>query len=202
MMKLIIDQTFIRGGLQVFLFICCLSFFSPDPVSAQERAWSIVNAKGSYTPRVGNGFMACKGQFYLFGGIGSRSMDVFDPETDTWSRGTELPVNMHHFQAVRLGDEIYVLGTFTGDPPGEKVLEDIYIFNTSSMQWRKGDPIPKDRLRASCGVVAFRDMIYMIGGRSNSGESCSWADRYDPVTGKWKKLRDAPRNREYYHAPI
>ena len=202
MRNLIIDRTSMVRVLRVFLFFTCVVFFSHAPLSGQERAWSIVDAKGSYTPRVGNGFMACKGQFYLFGGIGSRSMDVFDPETDTWTRGPDLPVNMHHFQAVRLGDEIFVLGAFTGDPPGENVLEDIFIFSTTTSQWRKGDPFPDNRLRACCGVVAFKDMIYMIGGRRNNGESCNWVDRYDPATGQWKILRAAPSNREYFHAAI
>jgi N-acetylneuraminic acid mutarotase len=47
-------------------------------------------------------------------------------------------------------------------------------------------------------------MFYMIGGTTdrNSKSSTNWVDRYDPKTGKWKKLADAPRTRDHFHTGI
>lgn len=168
------------------------------------QGWSIIEASGEVEARRDNGFMACKGKFYLLGGRGEHPVDIFDPATGVWRHGAYPPVEMHHFQAIRIEDEIWVLGAFTGEYPNEKALEHIYIYNTENDQWRKGDPIPADRLRGSAGVAVYRERIYLICGVTNlhNPEITSWVDRYDPKTGKWKKLADAPRNRGHFHAGI
>ncbi len=168
------------------------------------QEWSIVEASGEVEARRDNGFMSCKGQFYLLGGRGEHPVDIFDPATGTWRQGAYPPVEMHHFQAVRIEDEIWVMGAFTGEYPDEKPLEHIYIYNTAGDQWRRGDPIPSDRLRGSAGVAVYRERIYLVGGVTDlhHPEITRMVDRYDPKTGRWKKLSDAPRNRGHFHAGI
>ena len=168
------------------------------------QEWSIVEAYGEVEARTDNGFMACKGKFYLLGGRGEHPVDIFDPTTGIWKQGAYPPVEMHHFQAIRIEDEIWIMGAFTGVYPNDKPLEHIYIYNTVTDQWRRGDPIPPDRLRGSAGVAVYRERIYLVGGVSDlhNPEITSWVDRYDPKTGKWKKLADAPRNRGHFHAGI
>jgi N-acetylneuraminic acid mutarotase len=148
--------------------------------------------------------MACKGKFYMIGGNGIQPVNMFDPYTEEWTIRAEPPVEMHHFQAARYGENIYVMGAFTGQGPDERPLEHIYIYNTREDRWSKGDPLPGDRLRGSCGVVAYRGQFYMIGGTRDrlTGPHTAWVDRYDPTSGKWKKLADAPRNRYAFHAGI
>lgn len=177
-------------------------FLSGPVLFGQE--WNIVEASGEVEARMDNGFMSCKGKFYLIGGRGEHPVDIFDPSAGTWTRGATPPVEMHHFQALRIGREIWVLGAFTGSYPDEKPLEHIYIYNTETDQWRQGDPLPPDRLRGSAGVAVYREQIYLIGGVSNlsNPETIAWVDRYDPKKGKWKKLSDAPRNRGHFHAGI
>lgn len=168
------------------------------------QEWTIVEASGEVNARRDNGFMSCRGKFYLLGGRGIHPVDIFDPSEGTWSQGAPPPVEMHHFQAVRMKDEIWVLGAFTGESPNEKPLEHIYIYDTASDQWRRGDPMPRERLRGSAGVAVYRERIYLLGGVTNmqKSKSCSWVDRYDPKKGKWKKLADAPRARGHFHAGI
>ena len=173
-------------------------------LSLSGQEWNMVVASGEVDARRDNGFMSCKGKFYLIGGRGLHPVNIFDPSSGTWSKGATPPVEMHHFQAIRIEDEIWVIGAFTGDFPNEKPLEHIYIYNTENDQWRKGDPIPGDRQRGSAGVAVYREQIYLICGVTDlhNPEITSWVDRYDPRTGKWKKLGDAPRNRGHFHAGI
>lgn len=168
------------------------------------QSWTMLEVTGHMVPRLESGFMACKGKFYVLGGEGTFPVGIFDPDTQTWSEGAVPPVEMHHFQAVRYVDEIYVLGAFTGDLLEEKPLENIYIYDTNTDSWRKGDPIPEDRRRGSCGTVAYQGKIYMVGGTRdrNKGEHTNWMDSYNPRTRKWKKMPDAPRSRDDFHAAI
>jgi len=164
--------------------------------------WTTLETTGEMDARKEGAFMACKGKFYLIGGLGIKPVDIFDPATGTWTRGAAPPVEMHHFQAERYGEQIYVMGAMTGTYPDEKPMEHIYIYDTGTDQWKKGDPIPEERRRGSCGVVAYRGDLYMICGTQDRyrGLATGWVDRYNPGTGRWKKLHDAPRTRDYFHA--
>ncbi len=188
-------------SFRFILLLACLSCFCPDSLGQE---WTLVEASGEPSARMDNGFMSCKGKFYLLGGRGLHPVDIFDPTEGSWSRGAIPPVEMHHFQAVRIEDEIWVMGAFTGEPPNEKPLEHIYIYDTVTDQWRQGASIPQDRLRGSAGVAVYRERIYLIGGVTDmqNSETCSWLDRYDPKKGKWKKLANAPRERGHFHAGI
>jgi hypothetical protein len=169
------------------------------PLQAQK--WEILETKGTISNRQENGFMSCKGKFYLIGGYGIMPVDIYDPGTGEWTRGAAPPVEMHHFQAVRYGTKIYVAGAFTGTYPDEKPLDHIYIYDTDSDTWEKGDPLPEDRRRGSAGVAIYREKMYIICGTRDQykGDCTSWVDRYDLATGKWKKMADAPVARDDFH---
>jgi len=171
-------------------------------LNAQQ--WKIVETNGTVQARMDNGFMSCKGKFYLLGGHGIKPVNILDPSTGEWSQGMAPPVEMHHFQAIRIEDEIWVIGAFTGEYLNERPLEHMYIYNTAGDSWRKGAKIPADRLRGSAGVAVYRENIYMIGGTRDlhSDINTRMVDRYDPKSGKWKKLADAPRNRGHFHAGV
>lgn len=187
-----------------FKSIVAVILFSMASQMAEAQSWITLEVIGDMQARQANAFMACKGKFYLIGGRGLQPVDIFDPSTGQWHKGAGPPVEMHHFQAVRYGEEIWVMGAFTGSFPNEKPLEHIYIYDTAEDRWRRGDPIPGDRLRGSAGIAVYRGMFYMIGGTRDryKRSGTSWVDRYDPKTGKWKQLNDAPRARDHFHAGI
>jgi len=166
------------------------------------QTWTVFETNGEMQARIDNAFMACNGKFYMLGGRGLQPVSIFDPATQSWTQGTAPPVEMHHFQAVRYGDRIYVMGAFTGIYPYERPLEHIYIYDTNTDTWEKGDPIPEDRRRGSAGVVVYRGKFYMICGTRDryKGSHTNWVDRYDPATGKWKKMTKAPHTRDNFHA--
>ena len=169
---------------------------------AQE--WSFRGAMEGDMARVDNGFMSVKGVFYLLGGRGIQPVGIYNPDTDSWNQGAPPPVEMHHFQAARLGEELWVLGAMTGSYPDVRPLEHIYVYNTAEDSWRRDAPIPQDRLRGAAGVAVYRACLYLVGGTRDphTGKRTAWVDRYDTRTGKWKKLADAPRSRDYFNAGI
>jgi hypothetical protein len=191
------------GKIRYTQFIAILLLLLPVRL-ADGQSWTTFETNGEIEPRQDGGFVACRGKFYLLGGYGIAPIDIYDPTTKRWSKGAAPPVEMHHFQAERYGEQIYVLGAFTGIYPDEKPLEYIYVYDIPTDTWKKGDPIPEDRIRGSSGVVAYRGELYMICGTQDrrEGLATNWVDVYDTRTGHWKKLANAPRSRDYFHAAM
>jgi N-acetylneuraminic acid mutarotase len=143
-----------------------------------------------------------KGNFYLVGGRQISPVEVFDPKTDTWSQMAPPPIEMHHFQALVYHNEVYVVMGMTGGYPHEKPLDHIYIFNPAANSWRTGAEIPADRRRGAGGAVIYQDKFYITCGITDGHwtGSVDWLDQYDPKTGEWKKLNDAPVARDHFRA--
>jgi Kelch motif protein len=184
-----------------FLLIILIAL---SAITLKGQEWVTLEAAGDVEARRDNGFMSCKGKFYLLGGHGRQGVNIFVPSDGTWSQGAVPPIALHHFQATRIEDEIWIVGAFTGEYPNEKPVEYIYIYDTAADEWRKGAQIPQDRLRGSAGVAVYRESLYLIGGTVDlhNRDNTAWVDRYDSKTGKWKKLADAPRSRGHFHAGI
>jgi PKD repeat protein/N-acetylneuraminic acid mutarotase len=52
--------------------------------------------------------------------------------------------------------------------------------------------------------VVHNDKFYIIAGNTigHSGGYVPWLDEYDPLTGTWTPLADAPRARDHFHAAV
>lgn len=59
------------------------------------------------------GFVYVNGKFYLIDGGEVKTVDCLDPKTRTWTTHAKAPEIKHHFQAVALGNKIYVLDAFS-----------------------------------------------------------------------------------------
>ena len=111
-------------------------------------------------------------------------------------------MEIHHFQPVIVGHQIWLLGTMTGVFPRETPLDTVFIYEPDSDSWHKGPTIPKDRRRGASGCALHTDgWIYVVGGIIDGHHSGTqaWFDRINPQTGEWQVLPDAPNKRD--HAP-
>jgi N-acetylneuraminic acid mutarotase len=68
----------------------------------------------------------------------------------------------------------------------------------------QGPEIPLARRRGSAGLVVHDDKFYVVGGNTigHNGGYVAWFDEYDPTTGVWTPLADAPRARDHFHAAV
>lgn len=182
------------------LIVACLGATS----MVLGQAWQAMEPDNLPEKRHENAMAVANGKIYLLGGRGIRPVDEYDPKKDTWRTLGESPLEMSHFQAVSYKNEIYVLGAFTGGYPHEIPIPDIYIFNPVKNEWRKGGEIPKDRLRGAAGVFVQNDKIYMVCGIQDGhwDGQVAWFDEYDPATGKWTVLPDAPRPRDHVQVAV
>lgn len=160
--------------------------------------------QGQLTARHENGYVKVGDKFYLIGGRGNRPVDIFDPATGAWSKGAAPPFELHHFQAVEYDRRLYVVGAMTGRYPTEPPVDSIYIYDPATDAWSKGAEIPAGRRRGGAGVVVHEGQIYVVAGITNGHTDghVTWFDAYDPKTGQWRTLPDAPRARDHFHAAV
>ncbi|MCG7858049.1 T9SS type A sorting domain-containing protein [Flavihumibacter sediminis] len=152
-------------------------------------------------------FTEVSDKFYLIGGRGSRPVNVYDPQTSTWTTAAPLPGNIeiNHFQAVAYQKKIYIIGAFTGGFPTETPVADIYVFDSETNSWSVlQNAIPANRRRGSTGAVVYNDKIYIVGGITNGHTNgwVNWLDVFDPATLQWTSLPDAPHARDHFQAAV
>ena len=177
------------------------------PVSSGSAGeWKTVASANHPMKRYENAYVRAGEKFYLVGGRYERPVQVFSPADNSWSTASAPPFQMHHFQAVELGGLIYVVGAFTENYPREKGLPNVYIYDPEVDAWTKGPEIPESRRRGAAGAVVYHDKIYVVcgivGGHGAHAACKAWLDEFDPQTGKWTEMPDAPRVRDHFQAAV
>lgn len=149
-----------------------------------------------------NDYVEANGKFYLLGGRGAVGVSIYDPVLKTWSTGTPPPFQLHHFQGITYNNKIYILGAMTGSYPNESPVDSIYVYDPALDSWDAVEEIPAGRRRGSGGTILYNNEFYWISGLTNGHISghVTWADKYNPVTGVWTVLADAPRARDHFRA--
>ena len=177
-----------------------------DPVVTIDE-WMTLQAPTDPKQRHENAFVkAGNGKFYLIGGRGSRRTFEYDPVGNTWTQLTLPPIEFHHFQAVALGDTVYVVGAYVGNFPSETPVAEVYKYVPATDTWIVGGTIPAARQRGAAGAVTYNGKIYMmagsIGGHGSEATFPLMFDEYDPATGVWTTLPDLPRGRDHFNAAV
>lgn len=194
---------------QAILLTILISLSIVSRVSGNADAnqpWEMVTPADATAPvaRHESSAVLYDGQFYLMGGRGLKSVDRYDPVTNRWTQLGETPIEIHHFQPVVWNQRIYAIGAMTCCFPEEPSIAEIYLYDPATDSWATGDTIPEARRRGGAAAVVRNDKIYLVGGNTlgHSGGHVNWFDRYDPSTGSWETLPDAPTARDHFHAVV
>ncbi len=170
-------------------------------VQKHERGdWHRVLAKNTCHRRHESAFVEVDGKFIALGGRNTHKVDIYDPATNKWSRGADSPVEMHHFQAIAYQGEVWVIGAFTGPYPKEEPIAHLYVYHPKQDRWRIGGRLPEGRHRGAAGVTVYQDKFYLLCGNQlghYTGHN-TWFDEFDPATGEWKAIPDAPNTRAHF----
>lgn len=172
-----------------------------------QTLWQrVTSSDGSQaTARHETSAVAVGEKLYLMGGRGNKPVEVFDTRTGQWQNLGQAPIDLHHFQPVVIGTDIFALGAmFAGGYPREESAPDIHVFHTLTNTWSIVGVVPENRRRGSAGAVVRDNKIYLIGGNTqgHDGGAVAWFDRYDPVIDEWVVLEDAPNARDHFAAAI
>ena len=134
---------------------------------------------------------AWNGRLYVFGGFGTAASrtQIYDPATDTWTLGAEMPFRAGSSMSAVIGDQIYVVGgSFGGAPTAEAARYDPKLD-----RWARLSPMPLPRSRAAAGTDGKR--LYVFGGDGPRADGAGVGDNdvvqvqiYDPASKSWRRL--------------
>ncbi|UJH67036.1 PKD domain-containing protein [Allomuricauda sp. SCSIO 65647] len=168
--------------------------------------WTDKNDNENYVGRHECGFIQAGEKFYLIGGRESDLVQYYDYTNDVWNTVTDpAPELLNHFQGIEYKGLIWVIGALKGDNfPNDTPADYIWMFDPANEEWIQGPEIPAGRKRGSSGLALYNDKFYVIGGSTNGhdGGYVAWADEYDPITGNWTILPDAPHARDHFSVSV
>ncbi|WMJ73319.1 T9SS type A sorting domain-containing protein [Cytophagaceae bacterium ABcell3] len=203
-------QTNYTSLFRKFLFIVLSATTGTALAQSEFGNWDETQlTENEISHRHENAFVEVNGKLYLLGGRGPQPVEIYDPETDTWTTGATgyqdiSASQIHHFQAVAVGSKIYAICGFDIVDGAEVPTPNVYIYDTETDTWSDGPEIPAHRRRGSAGAVVYNGKIYIVAGIQNGhiDGHVEWFDEFDPQTGEWRELPDAPRARDHFHAAI
>ena len=169
--------------------------------------WADKDEDENYTARHECSLVQAGDKFYLMGGReNARTLDIYDYTTDSWTALVDsAPVEFNHYQAIEYQGLIWVIGAFKDNLfPNETPADFIWAFDPANQEWIQGPEIPQARRRGSSGLVLNNNKFYIVAGNTmgHNGGYVAWFDEYDPATGIWTPLADAPRARDHFHATV
>ncbi len=139
-------------------------------------------SRASVYARSGPGVAEYNGKLYVFGGnhyatILSR-VDIYDPNTNTWSSGSDMPSATEPRRAVTLSGKIYV-------PCPSVDPNKIWCYDPNSDTWDTNIPamnVPRSsyELQGACG------RLYAIGGSNVSDGVLSSVESWAPGEESWQ----------------
>jgi len=155
------------------------------PTKRQRPTANVVNGKIYLI----GGFQYHDSYYSNYGTIELDVNEVYDPETDSWTTKTSIPITPSNPASATIDNKIYVIGGFQSD------LNQIY--DPESDSWSQGAPIPTAVALAGAGATSGEmapKRIYVIGGYPSYDE-VSLNQVYDPETNTWSSGRRMPTAR-------
>ena len=164
------------------------------------------------TERVGFASAVVGNKIYLIGGtlfdsvlgnkggpvgpFGTRTVEVYDTQTDTWQRVADMPTPRQTHEAAAVNGIIYVFGGVNRkkNDPQWKYPVNVEAYDPATDRWTRKRNMPDSRVSFDAGVADGK--IYVIGGRVFfGGERLSRVDVYNPATDTWTKGPKMPTPR-------
>jgi len=178
----------------------------PYPADPFNGGWRLLPGANGTAPLPRHEGDACEvgNRLLLFGGRETNLMQEYDPGSNQWRTIGPTPLAFHHGQGAVVGGLVYLIGAFSGAYPDEEPVPDVYIFDPAAAAWRKGPSIPVDRRRGAAASGVYGGKIYIAGGNTKGHRAgwVSWFDEFDPATGAWRRLPDAPQPRDHHRAVV
>jgi N-acetylneuraminic acid mutarotase len=118
-----------------------------------------------------------EGKIYIMGGMThysypstreyTKAVQIFDPQTNSWTQGTSLPNSMSGAAAcsttgVGTPKQIYIVGGTSVNVRDQPETNAMYIYNPQIATWVYGPEMPT--ARSGLSLVNVNDKLYALGG--------------------------------------
>ena len=147
---------------------------------------------------------------YLIGGtlsknrrgpFGASTVEVYDPQINTWQRVTDMPTPRAAAKAAVVDGIIYVFGGYNSKDrriQNWKMLLHIEAYNPQTDTWIQKQDMPVSRVNFRLDVVDRN--VYLLGGTTGFGkgdkERMDRVDIYNPATDRWRIGPKMPTRRD------
>jgi len=119
----------------------------------------------------------------------------YDPAIDTWTRGPDLPLQLHHLAAVTYRDELVVIGGWAPANGNLSGLVSGKVFALRNGAWVELAPLTHPRVAHAAAVVG--DKIVVVGGQADN-QLIAPTEVFDGT--KWTDAAPIPTPREHLSA--
>jgi N-acetylneuraminic acid mutarotase len=132
-----------------------------------------------------NGASVIKGRLYVSGGYARRTLLVYDPERNTWTRKADMPDYGFDGAQGAIGGLLYV---YAGATFG---FHKFWRYNPATDSWATLPTPPHDHEFPAAGVIAGK--FYLAGG--DGWAETAALDVYNPATKTWTTKAPMPEPR-------
>lgn len=150
---------------------------------------------GMPTARSGLAVASVESRLYAIGGeAGDQvlgTVEMYDPESDSWSVLGAKPTPVADVHAVSFGGKIFVPG---GRLQSGEVTSILEIYDPRQDQWDQGAELPVPL--SAYGLVSHEGKLYSFGG-FDGDQYVSQVFRYDPEQDVWDQFASLPEARGY-----
>lgn len=136
-----------------------------------------------------------EGKLYLFGGSNGQqvvnSVYEYNPDSDHWVKKTNLPTARAYAGAAVVNGKIYVVGGYDGKR--SLAVTEVYspeLDDGSSNPWETRAPLPEGRYKM--GMTSLANIIYVVGGISQTASLAQQAFLYSYQPDKWQRFETPP----------
>jgi N-acetylneuraminic acid mutarotase len=183
--------------------------------SADVDVWKWAAARPVPGPvgRIAAVAVGAREHVFLFGGYvpdadGSEitvpDLNVYEPLTDRWLRGDDIPVPVDDSIAgVRNDRYIYLVSGWSKSD----AVPNVQVYDAEKNHWFQATPIPGTPVFGHAGALVGDTIIYVDGARKNVSEGAKYIasdecwmgkiDHKDPAKIVWSKLPAHPGNARY-----
>src|SRR5262249_9615808 len=130
------------------------------------------------------------GKLYVTGGWDPNgtpdpSLEIYDPESDSWSSGAPAPQGVAAATAVTLDGLMYVIGGFDFSCG----FTSVQVYDPNADSWTSGPDYPEPISWEACGAI--EGQIYCAGGVSDANGESQHTYTFDG--NSWSSLADMPQ---------
>lgn len=133
--------------------------------------------------------------------MSTNSVDMYDSAKDKWYSLPDMTITSSWFSVVALNNDIYTTGGIEEGCNGNRLLSDVWKFESSKRVWTKMCSMLKARARHASAV--YEGNIYVLGGITlNSDNKLSAIESiecFQPSTNKWTNVGHCPFPKKQSH---
>jgi hypothetical protein len=187
----------------VSLFLLALTLGCSDDAPQGGGAFLWTEAAPCPVPRFEAHGVVVEGELWVMGGFLSTKLDVtsrvdiYDPNTNTWRLGPDLPGAETHAGVVNVGNDFVMVGGFVGTVHDRKTTASVWRWNAADGVWSPGPELPTPRAAVAAALLGSE--LHVAGGlgpngNTDSGEHLLWDTAGAPA---WTGAAPLPNPRNH-----